>query len=133
MNSVERVKLLCKEKKIPISRLERDLGYSNGYIGQLRKGVFPTNRLVEIARYLSVPVEHLLDINEKEKTPTYLLTGEDEAPKMSASNGACEEGHHIDAAYFHIMQDAQDKGIPPEDIQMAIDFIERARRRDQEQ
>lgn len=60
MNSVERVRQVCKEKKIPISRLERDLGYSNGYIGQLRKGVFPTDRLVEIARYLSVPVEYLL-------------------------------------------------------------------------
>jgi len=65
MNSVERVKLLCKERKIPISRLERDLGYSNGYIGQLRKGVFPTNRLVEIAQYLSVSVEYLLDTDEK--------------------------------------------------------------------
>lgn len=60
MTSVERVRQVCKEKKIPISRLERDLGYSNGYIGQLRKGVFPTDRLVEIARYLSVPVEYLL-------------------------------------------------------------------------
>lgn len=66
MNSVERVRQVCKEKKIPISRLERDLGYSNGYIGQLRKGVFPTDRLVEIARYLSVPVEYLLDT---EKAP----------------------------------------------------------------
>lgn len=60
MNSVEIVKLLCKEKQIPISRLERDLGYSNGYIGQLRKGVFPTNRLVEIANYLAVSVDYLL-------------------------------------------------------------------------
>lgn len=66
MTSVERVRQVCKEKKIPISRLERDLGYSNGYIGQLRKGVFPTDRLVEIARYLSVPVEYLLDT---EKAP----------------------------------------------------------------
>lgn len=60
MNSVELVKKLCKERKIPISKLERDLGYSNGYIGQLRKGVFPTDRLVQIANYLSVPVGYLL-------------------------------------------------------------------------
>ena len=38
MNSVERVKEICKKNKIPISRLEKDLGYSNGYISQLRKG-----------------------------------------------------------------------------------------------
>mgnify|MGYP001104824261 CR=1 FL=1 len=68
MDSVELVRKICKEKKIPISKLERDLGYSNGYIGQLRKGVFPTNRLVEIAQYLSVSVDYLLG-TETEKAP----------------------------------------------------------------
>lgn len=29
MNSVERVKAICKERKIPISKIERDLGYAN--------------------------------------------------------------------------------------------------------
>lgn len=37
MNSVDRVKELCKEYKIPVSRLEKELGFSNGYISQLRK------------------------------------------------------------------------------------------------
>ena len=49
MNSVERVKEICKERKIPISKVERDLGYANGYIGQLKKGVFPADRLLDIA------------------------------------------------------------------------------------
>ena len=40
MNSVDRVKELCKEYKIPVSRLEKELGFSNGYISQLRKGSF---------------------------------------------------------------------------------------------
>ena len=31
VNSVERVKQLCKEKEIPISKLEKELGYANGY------------------------------------------------------------------------------------------------------
>lgn len=59
MTSVQRVKAICKERKIAISRLEKDLGYANGYIGQLRKGVFPDDRLCEIARYLSVSVSYL--------------------------------------------------------------------------
>ena len=54
MNSVERVKEICKERKIPISKVERDLGYANGYIGQLKKGVFPADRLLDIAEYLGV-------------------------------------------------------------------------------
>lgn len=45
MNSVERVKAICKERKIPISRLEKDLGFANGYIGQLRKGNLLTGHL----------------------------------------------------------------------------------------
>lgn len=41
MNCVERVKQICKERKIPISKLEKDLGFSNGYVGQLKKDPSP--------------------------------------------------------------------------------------------
>ena len=67
MSSVDKVKALCKERKIPISRLEKELGYANGYIGQLRKGTFPNDRLVEIANYLNVSVSYLT--GEKENKP----------------------------------------------------------------
>lgn len=69
MNSVERVKAICKEKKIPISKLEKMLGYGNGYIGQLRKGEFPASRLVEIATALNVPLESILT-HVEESTPS---------------------------------------------------------------
>ena len=72
MTSVERVKAICKSKKIPISRLEKDLGYSNGYIGQLRKGVFPSDRLQQIADYLNVSTEYLLTGEEKTDDHYYL-------------------------------------------------------------
>lgn len=70
MTSVEKVKALCKERKIPISRLEKELGYANGYIGQLRKGTFPNDRLVEIANYLNVPTAYLSGENEKKPVPS---------------------------------------------------------------
>ena len=70
MNSVEKVKALCKERKIPISRLEKELGYANGYIGQLRKGTFPNDRLVEIANYLNVPTAYLTGEEQKNKPAT---------------------------------------------------------------
>ena len=60
MNSVDRVKKICKDRKIPISKLERELGFSNGYISQLRKGVFPADRLVLIADYLQVSADFLM-------------------------------------------------------------------------
>ena len=80
MNSVERVKAICKERKIPISKIERDLGYANGYIGQLKKGVFPADRLQDIAEYLGVSSEYLLNGDENESDKYYL---NDETAKMA--------------------------------------------------
>ncbi|MBQ0009124.1 MAG: helix-turn-helix transcriptional regulator [Firmicutes bacterium] len=59
MNTVERVKSILKERKIAVSRLEKDCGFSNGYIGQLRKGSIPDDRLRIIADYLNLSVEYL--------------------------------------------------------------------------
>lgn len=75
MNSVERVKSICKNRKIPISKLEKDLGFSNGYIGQLRKGVFPDDRLGKIADYLGVTVDYLVN---GEETDNKTLNEKDE-------------------------------------------------------
>ena len=66
MNAVERVKTICKERKIPISKLESDCGFANGYIGQLRKGVFPDDRILKIAEYLNVSVDYLMTGKEVE-------------------------------------------------------------------
>ena len=60
MNSVDRVKKICKDRKIPISKLERELGFLIFYISQLRKGVFPADRLVLIADYLQVSADFLM-------------------------------------------------------------------------
>ena len=64
MNAVERVKTICKERKIPISKLESDCGFANGYIGQLRKGVFPDDRILKIAEYLNVSADYLMTGND---------------------------------------------------------------------
>lgn len=64
MNTVERIKNICKERKIPISRLEADLEFGNGYIRSLRKGVVPDDRLLAISRYLNLSVEYLATGNE---------------------------------------------------------------------
>ena len=75
MTSVERVKKICKARKIPISKLENDLGFANGYIGQLRKGVFPDDRLVAIASYLDLSADYLLYGEEKEHPATVTGSG----------------------------------------------------------
>lgn len=60
MTQVERVKEACRERKIPLARLEKECGFANGYIGQLKKGNIPTNRLQKIADYLGIPDSYLL-------------------------------------------------------------------------
>lgn len=60
MNAVERVKAICKERKIPISKLESDLGFGNAYISGLKKGMFPSDRLKAIAEYLNVSDDYLI-------------------------------------------------------------------------
>ena len=66
MDSVELVKTICKKRKIPVSKLERDLGFANGYIAKLKEGKLPSDRLQKIANYLDVSVEYLLGMPEKE-------------------------------------------------------------------
>jgi transcriptional regulator with XRE-family HTH domain len=77
MNSVELIKKICKERKIPISRLERELGYGNGYIGQLKKGTIPSDRAIEIANFLEIDLSYLLSGGDK-KTEEPALTAKDE-------------------------------------------------------
>ena len=109
MNSVERVKALCKERKIPISRLERDLGFANGYISQLRKGVFPSDRLAKIADYLSVSTD-------------YLLGGEDETKKTAilSDNGLV----YLENSYLRLAQGAKELGLNDNDISAILALYE---------
>ena len=60
MTPVDRVKKLCRDRRIPISRLEKDLGFANAYISQIRTGNFRSDRLVAIAEYLGISTEYLL-------------------------------------------------------------------------
>ena len=60
MNSVEKVKAELKKQKIPVSKMERELGFANGYIGQLKKGSIPLGRLQQIAGYLGKSLSDLL-------------------------------------------------------------------------
>ena len=71
MNEVERVKQICKERKIAISRLEKACGFSNGYIRSLKEGKMPSDRLYAVSVFLELPMEYLVTGTE---TPTDGLT-----------------------------------------------------------
>lgn len=73
MNTVEKVKELCKVRKVAVYKLEKELGFANGYIGQLKKGDVPLDRLKKIADYFDLPMSYF---TEEREVPEYYLDPE---------------------------------------------------------
>lgn len=78
MATVERIKMLCKERHTSVAKMERELGFGNGYISNLRRDTLPYERLVAVADYLGV-------------SPEYLTTGDNETPAPNDGDGLSEE------------------------------------------
>ena len=64
-SSIEFVREICRQRKIPVSTLERDCGFSNGYLNPRKLTQLPYSRAVTIAEYLNLPVEQILTGKEK--------------------------------------------------------------------
>lgn len=60
-NGVEYVRKICKDKKIAISKLEKDCGFSNGYLNPKKVSKIPYDRATLIAEYLNIDVKDILD------------------------------------------------------------------------
>lgn len=90
MNAVERLKTILKNRNISVARLERECSFSNGYIGQLRKGTFPNDRLKTICDYLSI-------------TPSYLMgyTPDTECPVCHQHYDPCNERQSTEHDDYH--------------------------------
>jgi len=69
-NSVQLVRNLCKDRKIPIAKLEKDCGFSNGYLNPKKMAKIPYDRAVIIAEYLGVSADLILTGEESKKAPT---------------------------------------------------------------
>lgn len=59
MTSFEKVSQLCKSKGVSISKLERELGFSNGSLKGRGNGTIQYERLEKIAKYFEVDVNIL--------------------------------------------------------------------------
>ena len=68
-NSVQYVRELCQQRKIPISQLEKDCGFSNGYLNPKKMSAIPYYRAKVIADYLGISVSSILNDEETEKAP----------------------------------------------------------------
>lgn len=109
MNTVERIKAICEARKIPISRLERDCGFGNGYFRQLKK--IPDDRLARVAEYLDVSADYLIS-GEKQKKP---VSNGDELLEVLEAYREREEMRMLFKAT---------KKATPNDIRKAVAIIE---------
>lgn len=71
MTVFERIENLRKNKGISQGKLEKELGFSNGSISKWKTSMPTPDRLQKIANYFGVTIE-------------YLMTGEKNAPELSA-------------------------------------------------
>jgi len=67
-NSVQFVRDICKERGIPVSLLERQCGFSNGYLNPKKLTRLPYDRAKTIADFLGIEVTQILT-GEKNSAP----------------------------------------------------------------
>lgn len=59
-NSVQYVRDICQQKKVPVSALEKACGFSNGYLNPKKMARIPYDRAILISKYLDIPVSRIL-------------------------------------------------------------------------
>lgn len=108
MDLKERIQVLCKKKCISMNQLEQELGFGKGYISKLGKSTPNTAKIQQIAHYLGVTVD-------------YLMTGKDDSQR----DGNPYSG--LKGIYLSYAKEAQENGIDPDDIRLALDTIRKLR------
>lgn len=100
-NSVQYVRDICKERNIAISQLEKECGFSNGYLNPKKMTKISYDRAILIAEYLGIPVSDILDGPENKKAPA-------ESGKRSVSDDEIKfalfggDGEITDAMYEEV-------------------------------
>lgn len=105
MTVYERIENLRNSRKISQGKLEKELGFSNGSISKWKNSMPNPERLQKIADYFNVSMEYLMDGTEKR---------DDRQTELSN-------------VYFSLAKEAEQNGIDPRDIRMAIDMIKKLR------
>lgn len=108
-SSVQFVRDLCQERNIPIAKLEKDCGFSNGYLNPKKMAKLPYDRAVIIAKYLGV-------------SENLILTGVDDikkAPTVSGERAMSDE--ELKFALWGECQDIDEKDL--EDVRRYAAFV----------
>ena len=129
MTTLERIRELCKQNDISVSKLERILGFSNGSIPKAKE--IKSDRLKQIADYFGVSME-------------FLLTGDDPVKKTNEEINVSYDnimqnmnnGIYLDADVLALSQQLKDSPerrklfklssqVSPHDIELVCKILER--------
>ena len=105
-----RLKILREELGLKQEELAQKLSVSPSSIGMYETNKREPNSeiIIKIANFFNVTIDYLLGKSD-----------------IRNNNENIENN-----AFFRVMQNAEKKGYTPEDMQMALDFLDRARKRD---
>ena len=102
-NSVEFVRSICQQRRIPISTLEKACGFSNGYLNPKKMARIPYDRALLIGKYLNIPASTILTGEEPDAVrPQPTVTDED--IKFALFGG---DGEITDAMYDEVKRFAE--------------------------
>ena len=110
MTTVDRILELCHERRIPVSRLERELKFSNGYLKNLQEGRLPSDRLFAVAEFFKV-------------SPEFLLTGERKEYYYDAETAEAAQEIFDDPDLHALFNAARDS--TPENLKLAAELLKR--------
>ena len=97
-NSVEYVRSICHQRRIPISTLEKACGFSNGYLNPKKMARIPYDRAVLIGQYLDIPASQILTGEAAEAAPRQTAVT-DEDIKFALFGG---DGEITDSMYEEV-------------------------------
>ena len=120
----ERIKELCKNKKISMNMLEQELGFGKGYISKLGQSTPNAAKIKKIADYFDVTVDYLMTGTEdatQEKAPE--LTARDERDIAKDLNNIMEKltsGESGPASYDGEPLDPEAAALFKDELEIAL-------------
>ena len=120
MGVYEKIKELCEKDGITIAKLERTLGFSNGFVGKTRKSKPSVDKIQKIADYFGVSVEYL---TQTEDSPIVHTDGQPPVYYTNEETAKVAQKVFDDPNYRILFDAASD--AKPEDILMAAEMLRR--------
>lgn len=102
-NSVQFVRDVCQQRKIPVSALEKACGFANGYLNPKKMTRISYDRAVLIGKYLDIPVTKILTGAEEAaspETPARPVTDEDIKFALFGGNGEITDAMYEEVKKF---------------------------------